>query len=84
MAFGARQEADGKWRLCLRKGRTITGTPSDEGRLDFEFASQRRAKACADELNETFWDRYRRLQTGDHPAPEWAHEMIDTIRKHVK
>lgn len=85
MAFGARQETDGKWRLCLRKGRTITGQPlPDGGRLDIEFASQRKAKACADELNEHFWDRYRKFQTGDKPGPEWAWEMIDCIRKHCK
>lgn len=78
MAFGARQETDGKWRLCLRKGRTILG----QGEMNFEFASQRRAKACADELNETFWDRYKRFQDGKHFGPDWAWDMIDTIRKH--
>lgn len=83
MAFGARQETDGKWRLCLRKGRTITGVPTPGGRIHFEFASQRRAKACADELNENFWDRYRRLQDGTHPPPEWGEDMINCIRKHA-
>lgn len=83
MAFGARQETDGKWRLCLRKGRTVTGTNTCEGRLDFEFASQRRAKACADELNLLFWDRYKKISDGTQPAPEWAWDMIDCIRKHA-
>lgn len=84
MAFGARQETDGKWRLCLRKGRTITGTLVDNQRVNFEFASQRRAKACADELNEQFWGRYRRLQDGTHPGPDWAWDMINCIRKHCQ
>jgi hypothetical protein len=83
MAFGARQETDGKWRLCLRKGRTITGQVTPDGRLNFEFASQRRAKACADELNDNFWDRYKKFQTGDKPGPDdWAWDMINCIRKH--
>lgn len=85
MAFGARQETDGKWRLCLRKGRTITGAPTAEGeRLDFEFASQRRAKACADELNDNFWDQYKLFQNGTTPGPDWAWDMVETIRKHCK
>lgn len=82
MAFGARQESDGKWRLCLRKGRTITGCPSPEGHLDFEFKGQRQAKACADELNEHFWDRYKSFQDGTKDGPDWAWGMIETIRKH--
>jgi hypothetical protein len=81
MAFGARQETDGKWRLCLRKGRTITGTDMDDGtRADFEFGSQRRAKACADELNEIFWERYRKNPWPK--SPDWAGDMINCIRKH--
>lgn len=78
MAFGARQEADGKWRLCLRKGRTIKRFYPGE---EFEFKGQRQAKACADELNETFWDRYRKYQLGA-PAPDYAWDMIICIRKH--
>lgn len=58
MAFGARNE-DGKWRLCLRKGETITYV--DRTRwpdIEITFSSQSRAKACADELNEKCWDAY--------------------------
>jgi hypothetical protein len=84
MAFGARQEADGRWVLCLRKGRTVDGWSEIDGsRVTFEFASQRRSKACADELNEVFWDRYRKYKLGDAP-PAFAFEMIECIRKHAK
>jgi hypothetical protein len=84
MAFGARQEADGRWVLCLRKGRTVDGwSHTDGSRTTFEFASQRRAKACADELNETFWDQYRKYKLGDEP-PAFANDMTDCIRKHWK
>lgn len=76
MAFGARQE-DGKWRICLRKGATcIHQYP---GGPEIEFASQRRAKACADELNEEFWPRYSKNK---ELFPVWAMDMIETIRKH--
>lgn len=52
MAFGARQDDDKSWRLCLRKGRTIRRA----GQFQIQFSSQAKAKACADALNEKFWE----------------------------
>ena len=86
MAFGARQETDGKWRLCLRKGRTVSGTIIAGQRESWEFSSQRTAKACADELNEKFWPQYRKVDSGDKPPPDlqFAFDMINCIRKHAR
>jgi hypothetical protein len=84
MAFGARQETDGKWRLCLRKGRTINGTKIAGQRENWEFKGQRQAKACADELNEHFWPRYRKFQDGTGVPSDinFVMDMINCIRKH--
>lgn len=61
MAFGARQE-DGKWRLCHRKGRTIVHwTKKFWPEVEIVFASQSKAKACADALNER-WKEYETVE----------------------
>ncbi|WP_454287289.1 hypothetical protein [Rhizobium arsenicireducens] len=57
-------------------------TDVDGGRVDIAFKGQRQAKACADELNENFWDEYRKFKEG-HPAPPYAQDMISCIRKHA-
>lgn len=78
MAFGARQETDGKWRLCFRKGATLLlAYPNGP---DIVFASQRKAKACADALNEEFWDRYRKYKRNTVP-PDWAWDMVNKIEE---
>jgi len=82
MAFAARQE-DGKWRLCLRKGRTITHAKFKDVTVDIAFRSQAAAKACADALNERYWKHFERcLRKGE--MPPFANEMVDLIEEHMK
>ncbi|MES0134543.1 hypothetical protein NKJ88_06205 [Mesorhizobium sp. M0016] len=83
MAFGARQE-DGKWRLCLRKGRTITKMSFTDGSppQEIQFKSQVKAKACADALNETYWKEYDRWYSKGQPFPS-AQAMVNLISEHI-
>lgn len=84
MAFAARQ-VDGKWRLCLRKGRTIDHMSFSNGaREEIEFSSQAKAKACADALNELYWKPYdKSARTGILPSD--VHDgMVNLIRDHIK
>lgn len=85
MAFAARQE-NGKWRLCLRKGRTIDHMTFGNGaREEIEFASQVKAKACSDALNELYWKQFERTERKGGPLPSDVHEgIVHLIREHIK
>ncbi|RWB08748.1 MAG: hypothetical protein EOQ39_18955 [Mesorhizobium sp.] len=82
MAFGARLE-DGKWRLCLRKGRTITSMSFSEGPpVEIQFKSQVKAKACADALNEQYWKSFEKTERKGGLLP--CHEgMVNLIKDHI-
>ncbi len=83
MAFGARKE-EGKWRLCLRKGRTITHArlPGDR-KVELEFSSQAKAKACADALNERYWAQFdKHMKKKQYPP--FAQEMVELIEGHMQ
>ncbi|QIG69161.1 hypothetical protein EVB78_127 [Rhizobium phage RHph_N1_15] len=78
MAWGARQE-DGVWRLCERRGRTITHvtrkvTPAVEIRFPGRAASEK----CAHEMNERFWDGYSRDKRSH--TQDW--EIVHLIAAH--
>lgn len=73
MAFGARR-TDRGWQLCLRKGATVElmgGEP-------LVFPSQKKAKACADALNSSYW----RIWHKNHP--HLAGELQSNIRALVE
>lgn len=82
MAWGARQE-NGIWRLCERRGRTIThACQSILPDVEIRFPSRSMAEDCAHILNETFWEDYERFRknrkrtTNDMP---FAWIMLDVI-----
>jgi len=77
MAFAARQHDDKTWRLCLRKGVTF----SHAGEFQIVFSSQARAKACADALNEKFWDHNAKAITKKAYPPEGA-AMLELIKEY--
>lgn len=83
MAFGARNE-NGTWRLCLRKGDTILFINANKHPgVEIQFSSQAKAKACADALNEQFWDTYRKHdRTGANGPYERSWEMLEVIKEH--
>jgi len=81
MAFAARNE-DGKWILCLRKGRSIHFYEHNGERGDIVFPNQKAAKACADELNEKFWKEFERGMKKKE-RPPCAQDMVDTIKQHM-
>jgi len=84
MAFAARNEG-GKWRLCLRKGRTITYAEIHEGqRTEIEFASQAKAKACADVLNDRYWPHFDKATRKRGPMVPFAQDMLDLILEYTK
>ena len=76
MAFGARQDDDKSWRLCLRKGRIIRHA----GGHPIKFSSQAKAKACADALNEKFWDRNKKELTMEKYPPD-GEAMFELIKE---
>ena len=78
MAFGARQ-VDGVWVLCLRKGQTI----DHAGPVPIRFKSQARAKACADALNEEFWETFQALQK-KRDRPEEPEDFRDRMVARIK
>ena len=83
MAFGARIE-DGKWRLCYRKGDTITFVQRRGHNFEMVFRSQKKAKACADQLNEKYWKQFseaKKKRTSLDSTTE--DEMIDVILNHM-
>lgn len=81
MAWGARVE-DGKWRLCFRKGKTITEATVEGVTKEVFFANQKKAKACADELNEKYWDQYKLAKEGKGDFPVTCrHDMVRIMEK---
>jgi ArsR family metal-binding transcriptional regulator len=83
--FGARYE-DKKWYLCIRRGITIKGTafPYPDGKWqEFVFKSQKQAKACADELNDKFWNAYDDNDRKSRRIPDIAQQMIECIKRHL-
>jgi hypothetical protein len=83
MAFAVRRE-EGKWWLCLRKGRTIRyASLPDNRRVELEFSSQANAKACADALNERYWKEYEKHERKKQ-YPPFAQEMVDLIQEYTE
>lgn len=87
MAFAARKHDDGTWRLCKRMGATMTHVSSQYWpTAEVIFPSQAKAKACADELNETWWKTYEKASKNEYgkPSPHdpmlW--EFVAIIQKH--
>ena len=79
MAWGARVE-DGKWRLCFRKGKTITEAMVRDTKTEIVFKNQKVAKACADALNETYWPLFEKAQKGKAYLPAQTRiEMVNLI-----
>ncbi|TDW20487.1 hypothetical protein EV128_125117 [Rhizobium azibense] len=79
MAWGARQEQDGSWRLCERRGRTILHvTRQVKPDVAIRFPGRAMAESCAHELNEKFWDGYDRAKRR-HPD---AWSIVDIIFAH--
>jgi hypothetical protein len=78
MAWGARKEEDGSWRLCERRGRTITTLSRQlSPAVVIVFPGRAMAEDCAHAMNDLWgdYDRAKRL----HPN---THEIIDIIAKH--
>ncbi|MBS3648748.1 hypothetical protein KEU06_08915 [Pseudaminobacter sp. 19-2017] len=79
MAFGARQHDDKSWRLCHRKGRTILFWKDAEfPGVEIVFASQAKAKACADSLNER-WKEYEQVEFGKRKPKTDPQDLINFI-----
>jgi hypothetical protein len=80
MAFAARQDDEGKWRLCRRKGNTIFTVFGEE----VIFSSQAKAKKCCDDLNDRYWKVYEREHRngGENHSPDVVWGIIDTIANH--
>lgn len=84
MAFAARKDEDGTWRLCKRGGDTIRFVKQEiYPDVQIIFSSQAKTKACADELNELFWKEYERHErkSPQDPNPRFW-EILDVIKKH--
>ena len=86
MAFAARKE-DGKWRLCKRMGATFSHVNKHYWpNAEIAFPSQAKCKACADELNETWWKAYDKASKNAYGKPDphdpmlW--EFVAIIHKH--
>ncbi|MBX5130736.1 hypothetical protein HJB53_30060 [Rhizobium lentis] len=78
MAWGARQE-DGVWRLCERRGRTITNvTRRVSPAVEIRFPGRALAEKCAHEMNERFWDSYDRAKRSH--LQDW--EIVQLIAEH--
>ncbi len=77
MAWGARNE-EGHWRLCERRGRTITHlTRQLSPEVQIVFPGRSMAEDCAHAMNE-LWDAYERTA---RLHPQTA-EIVDIIAKH--
>jgi hypothetical protein len=77
MAWGARHEEDGSWRLCERRGRTITHLTRQLAlEVQIVFPGRAMAEECAHAMNEV-WDDYDRA---GRLHPKTA-EIIDIIAK---
>lgn len=84
MAFGARIE-DGKWRLCYRKGDTITFVNYYGHNFPMVFKSQKKAKACADLLNEKYWKLFSEAKKKRTSLDSTTvNEMVEIIQSHMK
>lgn len=83
MAWGARQDDDGTWRLCERKGRTIRFV-CQELWPDIQIVWKTRsgAQKCAEELNETHWPAYDKAQRAAKDAPPLDWQIVLVILKH--
>lgn len=77
MAWGARVE-NGKWRLCFRKGDTIHHAIVRDEQIELVFPNQKKAKACADEWNEKYWDTYEKARKGK--ANLYVEDRLDMIK----
>ncbi|QIG75701.1 hypothetical protein EVC20_130 [Rhizobium phage RHph_Y2_17_1] len=78
MAWGARQEEDGSWRLCERRGRTITHLSRQlSPEVEIRFPGRAMAEQCAHAMND-HWAEYDRAKRR-HPNA-WA--IVDIIVAH--
>jgi hypothetical protein len=83
MAFAARRDDDGTWRLCLRKGKTFRTATLYHEQVPLAFPSQAKAKACADILNERYWKQYEKHEK-KQTWPPFAYEMVEVIKEYMK
>lgn len=77
--FGAR-ETDGKWHLCVKRGKSIRNINMDTGDTEVEFPTAAKARECAKELNDKYWTEYS-YYMNTHPSYEICEQMKETIEK---
>jgi hypothetical protein len=84
MAWGARKEEDGSWRLCERRGRSILHVSRKlRPPIEIRFPGRAMAEDCAHKLNELYWPAYHKVRSKDETAPvPCAWEMLDIILEH--
>ena len=78
--FGIRQDEDGRWALCERRGRLINRVSSLYP-IRICFPDRRAAEECANELNELFWPDYRERRRATE-GQELRRAMVETIGRH--
>ena len=83
MAFGARKDDDGTWRICLRKGDTIRRIKFANREMPVgPFKSQAKAKGCADQLNLR-WKEIEKARKPDADVPEYLIDFVcDAVEAH--
>lgn len=88
--FASRKDDDGAFRLCVRRGRVIKSTMIGDSYKFITFDTAAKAKQCADELNDKYFDQYDKFIDRDNvprskdkiPAP-LRNGMVETIMKYA-